>query len=180
MNTFLELALQRRSIRKYQAREVEQDKIDYILKAALSSPSGKHLNPWQFVVVTDHDMLVRMSECRTYGSQMLAQSPLGIVIALDASLTDTWQCDGAIAALNMLLAAEDAGLGACWVQVYNRQMKGEEEAEQISAEDAIKQMLNIPQSLSVLCIISIGYKEEEKKPINPDKLQYEKIHYGKY
>ncbi len=175
METFLNLALQRRSIRRYQERPVEREKTDLILKAALSSPSSKHLNPWEFVVVTDRDTLSAMSACRTYGSSMLAGAPLGIVVCVDASLTDTWQCDGAIAALDMLLCAEDLGLGGCWVQVYGRAADSG-----LSAEQMIKDLLSIPRHLSVLCVVSIGYKEEEKKHINPDKLQYEKLHYGKY
>ena len=173
--SFLDLALRRRSIRKYQDRPVEKEKIETLLQAALASPSGKHLNPWEFVVVEDREVLSKMAKCRTYGSLMLENSPLGIVICLDANLADTWQCDGAIAALDMLLCAEDIGLGACWVQVYGR-----ESEEGKSAEQMIRDLLGIPDHLNVLCIVSIGYKLEEKKPINPDKLQYEKVHYGKY
>lgn len=182
MNTFLELALKRRSIRKYQDRKVEKEKIDTILQAALASPSSKHLNPWEFVVVTDKEVLFKMAVCRTYGSSMLSESPLGIVVCLDSSVADTWQCDGAIAAMNMLLAAEDIGLGACWVQVNGRISEVGEQTnnELVAASDYIRSLLNIPNHLTVLCIVSIGYKQEEKKSINPDKLQYDKIHYGKY
>ena len=175
MKTFLDLALERRSIRQYEARPVEREKIDTILQAALAAPSSKHLNPWEFVVVEDKTVLSQMAVCRTYGSQMLLNSPLGIVVCVDSSATDTWQCDGAIAAMNMLLAAQDLGLGACWVQVHNRQTD-----ENISAEETIRRLLNIPDHLAVLCIVSIGYKAEEKKKINIEKLQYNKIHYGQY
>ena len=177
MTTFLDLALRRRSIRKYQDKPVEAEKIQTILQAGLASPSGKHLNPWEFVVVTDHDILTRMSTCRTYGSSMLNGSPLGIVVCLDTALADTWQCDGAIAALNMLLCAEDLGLGGCWVQVNGRTLS---EDDSVTADEYIRSLLAIPDNLTVLCIVSIGYKLEDKKPINIDKLQYEKIHYGKY
>lgn len=183
MTSFIELALRRRSIRKYEDRAVEQEKIDTILQAALASPSSKHLNPWEFVVVTDHEVLSKMACCRTYGSSMLNQSPLGIVVCVDAEQTDTWQCDGAIAALNMLLAAEDLGLGGCWVQVNGRKQEVQRESnecEEVGADEYIRSLLGIPERLKVLCIVSIGYKAEEKKAINPEKLQYEKIHYGKY
>ncbi|MBQ9705253.1 MAG: nitroreductase family protein [Paludibacteraceae bacterium] len=182
MNTFLQLALQRRSIRKYEDKPVEQDKVQTILQAALASPSSKHLNPWEFVVITDRDVLTRLSACRTYGSQLLQGSPLGIAVCVDADATDTWQCDGAIAALNMLLCAEDLGLGGCWVQVHGRGVKAADgpDGEDIPAEVLVRRLLSIPEKLTVLCIVSIGYKAEEKRSINPEKLQYEKIHYGKY
>lgn len=183
MNDFLSLALQRRSIRKYADKAVEQEKIDHILQAALASPSSKHLNPWEFVVVTEHEVLSQMAGCRTYGSQMLLNSPVGIVVCVDSHATDTWQCDGAIAALNILLAAEDQGLGACWVHVHDRETiteLGNGTTHSEPAENMIRRLTGIPDNLSVLCIVSIGYKGEEKKPINTEKLQYEKVHYGTY
>ncbi len=195
MGTFRELALRRRSYRKYQDRPVEREKIEQILEIALASPSGKRINPWEFIVVEDRDILRQMSACRTYGSQMLDGAPLGIIIALDTAKADTWQCDGAIAALDILLACEDLDLGACWMQVYGRtapaplpspheggKPSNEEPAEESTepAENMIKRLTGIPENLTVLCVIAIGYKGEEKKPINPEKLQYEKIHWGKW
>ncbi len=170
MNNCLDIILHRRSIRRYQDRPIEREKIETLLQAALASPSSKHLNPWEFVVVDNKDMLCQMAACRTYGSQMLKEAAIGIVICADASQTDTWQCDGAIAAENMLLCASDMGLGACWVQVYNRE----------GAEELVRSVCKIPEHLHVLCIISAGYPNEEKRPINPEHLQYDKIHYGQY
>ncbi|HCS87582.1 MAG TPA: NAD(P)H nitroreductase, partial [Bacteroidales bacterium] len=169
-NNCLDIILHRRSIRRYQDRPIEREKTETLLQAALASPSSKHLNPWEFVVVEDKDMLCRMAGCRTYGSQMLKEAAAGIVICMDASQTDTWQCDGAIAAENILLCASDMGLGACWVQVYNRE----------GAEELVRSVCKIPEQLHVLCIISLGYPNEEKRPINPEHLQYDKIHYGQY
>ena len=177
MNSFLELAQQRRSIRKYTSQPVEPEKIEQLLQAALMSPASKRCNPWEFVVVTDHEVLCRMAGCRTYGSQMLTEAALGIIVCVDASLTDTWQCDGAIAAEHLLLAAADLGLGACWVQIYGRYA---DEAGLQSAEQLIRSLTGIPKDKNVLCVISVGYKNEERKPRELDKLQYEKVHYGKY
>lgn len=177
MTDFLELARQRRSIRKYTEQPVEPEKIEKLMQAALMSPAGKRLNPWEFVVVTDHDKLTEMAGCRTYGSSMLSGSPLGIVICADASVSDTWKFDCAIAAENILLAAEDLGLGACWVQVLDRMVKDDSEE---TAEQLVRSILNIPEHLSIVCIISVGYKNEERKPREIDKLQYEKVHYGLY
>lgn len=177
MNNFLELAQNRRSIRKYTEQAVEPEKIEKLVQAALMSPAGKRLNPWEFVVVTDHEMLTQMAGCRTYGSSMLTGSPLGIVVCADSSISDTWKFDCAIAAENILLEAEDLGLGACWVQVYDRFVK-DESGE--TAEELVRRLLGIPDKLSVVCIVSVGYKDEERKPRELDKLQYEKVHYGRY
>ena len=175
--SFLELARVRRSYRKYTTQPIEQEKIEQILQAALMSPASKRCNPWEFVVITDHEILSKLASCRTYGSQMLTEAAAGIIVCVDANLTDTWQCDGAIAAEHMLLEAADLGLGACWVQVYGRFV---DEANTVSAEQKIRKLTGIPEDKNVLCIISLGYKNEERKPREIDKLQFEKVHYGKY
>ncbi len=182
MTSFLDLASHRRSIRKYTDEPIKDDDIKKIMQAALMSPASKRCNPWEFVVVTDSSVLRNMSGCRTYGSAMLAEAAAAIVVCVDASLTDTWQCDGAIAAQQMLLEAADIGLGACWVQVYGRMVKdiSTASAENMSAEQLIRELCNIPERLQVLCIVSLGHPDEERKPRELDKLQYEKIHYGQY
>lgn len=179
MDTFIELCQKRRSIRKYKAEKIEREKIEQILQAALMAPAGKRLNPWEFIVVEDHCVLSRLSACRTYGSQMLNTAAAGIVIALDEQKCDTWMCDGAIAAHNMLLAATDLGLGACWMHVLNRGIEAED-GTMASAEEAVRRELAIPEHLRILCIISLGYKDEERKDYDLQKLQYDKVHYGQY
>ena len=165
MDSFEELCRSRRSIRQYKAQPVEQEKIDYMLRCALMSPSSKRTNPWEFVVVRDEAKLRAMEGCRTYGSGMFKTAMAAIVVALDTTLSDTWMADGAIAAEHLLLAAEEQGLGACWCQVYQRE----------GAEELIKSLCSIPADRTVLCVISIGYKDEERKPYDPAKLLYDKI-----
>lgn len=166
MSSFRELCQKRRSIRQFTSQPVEREKIDYILQCALMSPSGKRLNPWEYVVVTDEPVLRQMAGCKTYGSQMFHTAMAGIVIALDRELTDTWQADGAIAAEHILLAATEQGLGACWCQVYGR-----EESEQM-----VRSLTAIPDKYAVLCVIALGYKDEERKDYTLEKLLYNKIH----
>ncbi len=170
MDSFLELCRHRRSIRKYTNQPVEQEKIDYLLQCALMAPSSKRTNPWEFIVVRDEAKLRAMSGCRTYGSQMFETAKAGIVIALDTTLSDAWMCDGAITAEHILLAAEEQGLGACWCHVYCRE----------ASEELIKRLCGIPEDKTVLCVISLGYKDEERKDYDLEKLKYEKIHVEKY
>lgn len=166
MEDFRTLCQHRRSIRAYTDQPVEREKIDYMLQCALMAPSGKRLNPWEFVVVTDEAVLRRFADCKTYGSQMFNTAMAGIVVALDASLTDTWQADGAIAAEHILLAAEQQGLGACWCQIYGR----------AESEAMVRELTGIPANYNVLCVISLGYKNEERKNYDLQKLLYNKIH----
>ena len=119
--SFLELLKNRRSIRRYTDRKVEPEKIQQILTAALMSPSSKRSNPWEFIVIEEDEMLQKLSACRPTGSQLLAGSPLGIVVIADQTRTDVWMEDASIAAIIMQLEAHDLGLGSCWVQVWGRQ-----------------------------------------------------------
>ena len=101
---------------------------------------------------------------------MLETAMAAIVVAVDSSKTDTWQEDGAIAAEHLLLAAEDQGLGACWCQIYGRE----------DAENLVRSLTGIPDKLSVLCVITLGYKAEERKLYDIEKLSYNKIHNERY
>lgn len=170
MDSFEDLCRHRRSIRKYTKQPIEQEKIDYMLRCALMAPSSKRTNPWEFIVVQDESKLRAMAGCRTYGSQMFETAMAAIVVALDTSLSDAWMADGAIAAEHLLLAAEEQGLGACWCHVYCRE----------ASEELIKSLCCIPENLTVLCVISLGYKDEERKNYDLEKLKYEKTHNETY
>ena len=76
-----------------------------------------------------------------------------------------------IAALIIQLAAQDLDLGSCWVQVYNRM-----HTETETAGEYIRGLLNIPDNLEVLNIVTLGYKNEERKPYDEEKLSYDKLH----
>jgi nitroreductase len=89
-----------------------------------------------------------------------------IVIAVDSAIADTWQCDGAIPAEHLLLAAEEQGLGACWCHIYGR----------AESEAMVRDLTGIPEKYNVLCVIALGYKDEQRKDYDLAKLLYAKIH----
>jgi nitroreductase len=167
-----QLLQKRRSYRKFTEQAVEQEKIDQLLHNALMSPSGKSINPWEFIVVTDKETQVKLAGCKPFGSAFVAEAPLSIVIIADTTKSDVWVEDCSIVAFNLQLTAEDLGLGSCWSQVRQRMSP----TEGVSTDQYVKELLNIPEQYAVECIISIGYKGMERKPFNEDKLQFEKIH----
>lgn len=171
MNNLYDLLKSRRSIRKYLSKPVEKEKIDLIINAALMSPASKRTNPWEFIVVQDVKTLKSLSESRPHGSQLLANSPLGIVVIADTTKSDIWIEDASIAAIIIQLQAQDLGLGSCWVQVFSRNKD-----ENTSTEMYIRNILNIPAHFAVLNIVSIGYPDEEKKFFEESSLQKDKIH----
>ena len=172
MNSFFDLLKSRRSIRKYKPVAVEPEKIEKITTAVLMSPASKRSNPWEFIVVQDKETLIRLSESRQHGSQFLADAPLGIVVTADTTKSDVWMEDASIAAIIMQLQVQELGLGSCWIQIYGRKNE-----EGISSEAYIRNLLSIPEHFAVLCILSIGYPNEERKPYDESKLAHEKIHY---
>ena len=171
----LELLKTRRSIRKYQKREVEREKLDIILKSALLSPSSRGRKPWEFIVVSNPEVLGKLSQCREHSSRFLAGAPLGIVVVADPTECDVWIEDTSIAAIIIQLTSHSIGLGSCWIQVRERM-----HSEIKKAEDYIKEVLEIPEKYSVECIIGIGYIGEDKESHYMDTLPSHKIHYDKY
>jgi nitroreductase len=170
-----DLIKSRRSIRKFQSKEVEKEKLDTILKSALLSPSSRSRRPWEFIAVTDKQLLQKLSKSREFGSAYLAEAPLGIVVIADSELCDVWIEDASISSIIIQLAVQDLGLGSCWIQVRERLHN-----VNMKAEDYIKEVLGIPAKYSIECMIAVGYPDEEKKPYEESDLLYEKIHYNKY
>ena len=167
MDSFEQLCQHRRSIRKFTNQPVEQEKIDYLLRCALMSPSAKRTCPWEFIVTHDEAKLRPLAGCRTYGSQMFNTATAAIIIALDPTLCDnTWMADGAIAAEKILLPAAEQGLGASWSHVHERE----------GAPELTHRLFGIPEDKIVLCAIALGYPDEERSSYDLSRLKYEKIH----
>lgn len=170
----IDLLKTRRSIRKYKDKEIEKEKIDTLLKAALLSPSSKGRRPWEFIAVTDKNLLEGLSQSREFGSQFLKGASLAIVVLADKNI-DVWVEDASIAATILHLTAHSMGLGSCWVQVHERM-----HTETETTSDYIKKLLDIPEKYNVECMVSIGYPDEEKKPYEDKDLLYDKLHFNKF
>jgi nitroreductase len=172
---FYDLLKSRRSIRKFQNREVEKEKTDTILKCALLSPSSRARRPWEFIVVTERDLLKKLSASKEFGSQFLAGAPLGIVVIADPEACDVWVEDASIASIIIQLSAQSLDLSSCWIQVRERFHSGD-----VKAEDYIKEVLGISPKYRVECMVAIGYPAEEKRPYGDDELLYDKIHVNRF
>ena len=171
----LDIIKTRRSIRKFEDREVEKDKLKAILQGALTAPSSRGKRPWNLIAVTEKEQFNQLSQCREVGSSFLADASACIVIVGDPTVTDVWIEDASIIATILLLEAHGEELGACWCQVRNRETK-----DGNSSSDFVKSVLGIPAQYSVECIIGMGYPGEEKQPYDEDELPYDKIRYGRW
>ena len=170
-----DLLKSRRSIRKFQSKEVEKEKIDTILKSAILAPSSRSRRPWEFIAVTDKEMLKKLSITREHGSAFIADAPLGIVVIADQLSCDVWIEDASIASIIIQLSAQSLGLGSCWIQVRERF-----HSDNVKAEDYIKEVLGVSSKYSVECMIAIGYPAEEKRAYSEDELLYDKLHFERF
>lgn len=166
----LDILRSRRSIRKYEERRLEPEKVELIKEAVLRAPSGKNARPCEFVFVDDKETIKKLSEARPAGSQFLSGSPLAVVVLGNESKSDTWVEDCSIAAALAHCTAHAIGLGSCWIQVRNRPHSDSE-----TAEDYIRGLLDIPDNLRVLAMIAVGYPGESKPGHSEKELDFSKI-----
>lgn len=172
----IDLLKNRRSIRKYKSDKIRNEEIDLILKSALLAPSSMGRKPWEFIVIDDKELLQLISKCRTKGGGPFIKNASHVIVVIgDTSKCDVWIEDCTISAILMQLEAHKLGIGSCWVQVRERMHDANK-----SAEEYIRDVLNIPQAFSVECIISLGYSDEVKEDYDENKLQFEKIHRNKF
>lgn len=154
---FMDLLRQRRSVRKFLSRPVEEEKIALIKEALLRAPTSRNRRPWQFVLVDDPLLLSQLSRAKSHGTSFLTSSPLAVVIAADPRVSDVWVEDCSIAAIIVQLAAEELGLKSCWAQLRLRQTE-----EQVSSSDYVRQLVGLPTGFEVPVVIALGYPDEEK------------------
>jgi nitroreductase len=172
---FIDLIRKRRSIRKFTDAAIEADKIELLKEAALRPPSSMGNNPWEFVFVTDRQLLAKLSKAKPHGSSFLAGARLGIVVCADPEKSTVWIEDSSIAAIFIHLAVESLGLGSCWIQIRER-MHDDTKA----AETYIAEILSIPSNLKVESMVGIGYPAEQKASHTREELQDEKVFFNRY
>jgi nitroreductase len=165
----LECLLTRRSIRKYLSdKPVPDSIIEILIEAGMYAPTARNLRGWHFVVINKPDLLSRLSEVHPYG-KMLVHAALGILVCGDLTIEKEEAYNAincAAATQNILLAAHALGLGAVWLGVYPR-------ADRMAG---IKAVLQLPDHVLPISLISIGYPDEHKDfPIRKEK---EKIHFN--
>lgn len=175
MTSFHDLITNRRSIRRYTDEEISADDVKTIMEAALMAPTSKSSRPWQFVIVEDSARLEALSKCKEAGAMPIAKAPLAIVVAVDVEASDPWIEDAAIAATYIQLQAQDLGLGSCWIQIRGRYTERD-----LESETYVQNVLDMPDTILPVAIITIGHPAEEKKPQNLEKLLWEKVHINEW
>ena len=172
MSDFETIINTRRSIREYQDKDVEDEKILKILKAGMQAPGSRlGAEPWEFVIVKDKDTLAKLGEIKP----RVTNAPVAIVLVANierAFYKTVWQQDMGAAAENMLLEAVNLGLGALWNGVAPEEDRMKQIAEIIGIDDIT--------TLKPFCIITVGYPADGWENKFMDKFDEKRIHYEKY
>ena len=163
----MDAILNRKSIRKYKGIGVSNKDVEELLRAAMAAPSAGNEQPWEFVVLRDKEIMTKITEVHQY-AKMLPNADVAIVVCGDVEkekYKGYWVQDCSAATQNILIAAEEKGLGAVWLGVYPVEDR----------VNAVKELLNLPSSVIPLSIIPIGYPDEERKAA--DRFDKTRIHY---
>ena len=145
---------ERRSVRKFVAREVEAEKLEAVLRAGMAAPSAGNQRPWEFYIVRDREKLEALSTLSRYAGPVAA-APLAIVTVCDpegkrfAEVAATGMAAGTE---NLWLGAVSVGLGTVWIGVYPYE-------ERVNLSN---QILGIPAGKYVFSILPLGYPAEER------------------
>lgn len=162
--------LNRKSIRKYKDIKISDEIVEDLLKAGMQAPSAGNQQPWEFIVLRDKETMKKITEIHPY-SKMLLNTDVAIVVCGDESkelFKGFWVQDCSAATENILLAAEDKGLGAVWLGIYPLEDR----------VNGLKTLLDLPESVFPLSIIPIGYPDEQREAT--DRFDQTRIHYDRW
>lgn len=167
---FADLIRLRESVRSYDpARSLDREVLLRILEAGRLAPSAANRQPWQFIVVESPQILDRVRGC--YHREWFRNAPCVLVVTGSRELAWKRASDGycsietdlAIAMDHMILAAENEGVGACWIAAFDPLV--------------LRQALNLPPETCLFAITPLGYPEagHERKGVKSRKLMDEVV-----
>lgn len=153
---FLELAKKRYSVRKYEEKKVENEKLMKILEAARVAPTGANTQPQRLIVVQEKEGLDKLKKAaNVFGA------PLAIIVCGDHKPVwkrpfdgkDILDIDASIVTDHMMLQATDLGLGTLWVCYFD--------------PEVVRKEFNLPETIEPINILAIGYAAGE--PASPER-----------
>ncbi|HHV95743.1 MAG TPA: nitroreductase [Clostridiaceae bacterium] len=155
MNTY-ELILKRRTIRKFKQIKIEPSILTKLINAARHAPSASNLQPVKYIIVDDDEKVKEMFKYVRWagyiapeGNPKEGEEPVVYIIVLaDTRIRKSgYELDIGAAIQNILLTAEEEGIGTCWIGSVDR--------------DAVRKLFNIEDYLVINSVIALGYKGEE-------------------
>ena len=154
------------SVRKYQNKLVEEEKISKMLRAAMAAPSARNQQPWEYYVVTNKEKIVELSKTSPYAT-CVKEAPLVFVACYrnNTAVPNYAQIDMSASVENLLLQADELGLGAVWIGIAPIEERME----------AVAKVIDLPERLSAFALISCGYPGETRP--QQDRFEESRVHY---
>lgn len=150
---FMELCRTRRSVRRFQDRPVEQEKLDLILEAGRLAPTAANLQPQRVYALTSPEAMAKAAKA---APRMMHDAPAALLVCYDADVSwkadrfgedyDGGEVDAAIVATHMMMEATELGLGTLWVRGFNSAKAHE--------------VFDLPDNIHVVCFLVLGYADE--------------------
>ena len=151
--SFIQLAKERYSVRKFSGRAIEEEKLKMILEAGRLSPTAVNYQPQRILVIRGEEGMNKLQNCRreTFGA------PLGLLVCYDKNVSwknrsgkEYGEVDAAIVITQMMYAAQELGLGSLWAAGYN--------------EASLVETFSIPEFLVPVSVLLLGYPAEDAEP----------------
>jgi len=157
---------ERRSIRKFQKKEIPKEIINELIESLIWAPSAGNLQSRKFYFIFNHEIKEKIAEA-ALSQSFIAQAPLVIVGCADNKIS--WRygergkklysiCDVSTSIQNMMLLAHSRKLGTCWVGAFD--------------EEKVAKILNLPENLKPIIIVPVGFPDETPSP--PPRVSKEK------
>jgi nitroreductase len=158
----LEAIRKRRSVRDYTGDPVPKKDLETIIDAGRLAATGSNQQPWDFIVITDYDMIKQLQ----VAAEWMKNAGAIIAVVMDPD-SRWWVEDGSAAVENMLIASTALGYGSCWLEGYT-----------LPREEEFKALLNIPKEKRLLTLVPIGVPTSW--PTRKKKALKNVIHWEKY
>jgi nitroreductase len=158
--------LSRRSVREYTDQPVSEETVRTLLRAAMAAPSAEDQRPWHFVVIRDHEIRAKIPQVHRF-AHMISRAPVALLICGDETRQKQrgfWVQDCAAATENILIEAQQLGLGAVWLGVYPVEGRVQ----------GFRRLLNIPDHVVPFALVVVGYPAKRKKPV--DRYDASRVH----
>lgn len=168
----IENIMTRTSIRQFTDQAIPKDTLDLLVKAGMAAPSAVNAQPWAYIIVTEKEVLDSLNAIKPWFNLKTATAAIVVCGDLNKAMEgpgrEYWVQDCSAATENILLAAHAYGLGAVWCGVYPNE----------EIVDGVKSVLQIPENIIPLNVVTLGYPAENPEP--KDKFKTENIHYQKW
>lgn len=152
----LDLIKERYSVRSYDERPIEAEKLEKILLAAKHAPTGKNFQPQKIYVLQSEEALRKANEV----SPCIFGAPLVLLVCYDeprawrSPFVEGYNCgemDATIVCDEMMLEAWSLGIGSCWVKYFD--------------PAKLAEVFELPEKIKPVCLLTLGYSAEDSKPL---------------